>query len=75
MKKITWNSLIAVCITSVLLFMLMETTGCKTTSPLGNAVGSQPTVTDYKAAGEAVGNAGYYAYAFLKQDPKYEKYT
>ncbi len=75
MKKITWNILIAVCITSALLFMLMETTGCKTPSPLGNAVGSQLTVTDYKAAGEAVGNAGYYAYAFLKQDPKYEKYT
>lgn len=49
--------------------------GCKTVSPLGDALGSQLSVADYKAAGEAVGEAGYYAYAYLKQDAKYEKYT
>ncbi len=59
----------------VAITIAINLTGCKTTSPLGEAVGSQLTITDYKAAGEAVGNAGYYAYAFLKQDPKYEKYT
>ena len=50
-------------------------TSCTTTSPLGQAVGSQLTISDYKAAGEAVGEAGYYAYSFLKQDKKYERYT
>lgn len=50
-------------------------TSCTTTSPLGQAVGSSLTVTDYKLAGQAVGEAGYYAYSFLKQDPKYAKYT
>jgi hypothetical protein len=50
-------------------------TGCTTASPLGQAAGSSLTVTDYKLAGQAVGEASYYAYSFLKQNPKYVKYT
>lgn len=49
--------------------------GCKSTSALVPAVGSNLTIADHKAAGEAVGEAGYYAYAYLKQDNKYAKYT
>ena len=49
--------------------------GCKSTSPLASSLGSNLQVSDYKAAGEAVGEAGYYSYAFLKQDAKYAKYT
>ena len=51
------------------------TSGCKSTSVLGSSLGNNLTVADYKAAGEAVGEAGYYAYAYLKQDAKYAKYT
>ena len=74
MKSKVFNYILAVALTGIVVF---STTwmGCKTASPLGDALGSSLTVTDYKAAGEAVGEAGYYAYAYLKQDAKYEKYT
>ncbi len=49
---------------------------CGTTkTPLKDALGNTLAVTDYKLAGEAVGEAGYYAYCDLKQDAKYDKYT
>lgn len=51
------------------------TSGCKSTSVLGSSLGNNLNIADYKAAGEAVGEAGYYAYAYLKQDAKYAKYT
>lgn len=49
--------------------------GCKSTSPLAGSLGNTLQVSDYRASGEAVGEAGYYAYSFLKQDAKYAKYT
>ncbi len=76
MKKINFfNILMIGCLLTVMLFSLLNVTGCKSTSPLGNAVGSQLAITDYKLAGQAVGEAGYYAYAYLKQDEKYATYT
>lgn len=70
MKKTTiilMAALLAVTITTF--------TGCQSTSTLVKPLGNTFTVADYKAAGEAVGEAGYYAYAYLKQDAKYAKYT
>lgn len=62
-------------LTATLCVAIAAMTGCKSTSVLGKTVGTTLTVQDYKAAGEAVGEAGYYAYAYLKQDNKYAKYT
>lgn len=62
-------------ISALLSLVAFACVGCSTTSPLGNAVGNSLTVGDYKLAGQAVGEAGYYAYSFLKQDLKYVKYT
>ena len=75
MKKNNAFALILIGTMLCLIAASLTWTGCTTTSPLGQAVGSQLTITDYKAAGEAVGEAGYYAYSFLKQDKKYERYT
>ena len=74
MKKklnLIFTTMLMVTIASLPLF----TSGCKSTSVLGSSLGNNLNVQDYKAAGEAVGEAGYYAYAYLKQDGKYAKYT
>lgn len=74
MKKklnLIFTTILMVTIAALPLF----TSGCKSTSVLGSSLGNNLTVADYKAAGEAVGEAGYYAYAYLKQDAKYAKYT
>lgn len=74
MKKklnLIFTTILMVTIASLPLF----TGGCKSTSVLGSSLGNNLTIADYKAAGEAVGEAGYYAYAYLKQDKKYAKYT
>lgn len=62
-------------LTATLCVAIAAMTGCKSTSVLGKTVGETLTVQDYRAAGEAVGESGYYAYAYLKQDKKYAKYT
>ena len=74
MKKNTF-ALILIGTMLCLIAASLTWTGCTTASPLGQAVDPALTVTDYKLAGQAVGEAGYYAYSFLKQDPKYVKYT
>ena len=74
MKKklnLIFATILMVTIASLPLF----TGGCKSTSVLGSSLGNNLNIADYKAAGEAVGEAGYYAYAYLKQDKKYAKYT
>lgn len=74
MKKklnLIFTTMLMVTIAALPLF----TGGCKSTSVLGSSLGNNLNVQDYKAAGEAVGEAGYYAYAYLKQDAKYAKYT
>jgi hypothetical protein len=74
MKKklnLIFTTMLMVTIAALPLF----TSGCKSTSVLGSSLGNNLNVQDYKAAGEAVGEAGYYAYAYLKQDAKYAKYT
>ena len=74
MKKklnLIFTTMLMVTIAALPLF----TSGCKSTSVLGSSLGNNLNVQDYKAAGEAVGEAGYYAYAYLKQDGKYAKYT
>ena len=74
MKKklnLIFTTMLMVTIAALPLF----TGGCKSTSVLGSSLGNNLNVQDYKAAGEAVGEAGYYAYAYLKQDGKYAKYT
>ena len=74
MKKnlnLIFTTILMVTIASLPLF----TGGCKSTSVLGSSLGNNLNIADYKAAGEAVGEAGYYAYAYLKQDAKYSKYT
>ena len=73
MKKklnLIFTTMLMVTIASLPLF----TSGCKSTSVLGSSLGNNLNIADYKAAGEAVGEAGYYAYAYLKQDGKYSKY-
>lgn len=70
MKKMTTIIMAALLAVTIATF-----TGCKSTSNLVKPLGNTFTVADYKAAGEAVGEAGYYAYAYLKQDAKYAKYT
>lgn len=47
-------------------------TGCKTT-PLKDALGNTLTSQDIQTYGEVVGEAGYYAYAFYKNNPKHTK--
>lgn len=74
MKKklnLIFTTMLMVTIAALPLF----TGGCKSTSVLGSSLGNNLNIADYKAAGEAVGEAGYYAYAYLKQDAKYAKYT
>ena len=74
MKKklnLIFTTILMVTIAALPLF----TSGCKSTSVLGSSLGNNLNIADYKAAGEAVGEAGYYAYAYLKQDAKYAKYT
>lgn len=70
-----FNIILIAVLAAITAFSVIDMTGCTTASPLGQAVGSSLTVTDYKLAGQAVGEAGYYAYSFLKQDPKYVEYT
>lgn len=72
MKEKIFNFILVSALLSLATFACI---GCSTTSTLGNAVGNSLTVGDYKLAGQAVGEAGYYAYAFLKQDLKYATYT
>ena len=74
-KTIIFNSILMAMLFALLAFSVVDMSGCTTASPLGQAVGSSLTVTDYKLAGQAVGEAGHYAYSFLKQDPKYATYT
>ena len=76
MKKLhLFNIILLGCLVALIAFSVMFTHGCTTPSPLGQAVGSSLSITDYKLAGKAVGESGYYAYSFLKQDPKYATYT
>lgn len=76
MKKTNiFNIILIAVLMAITAFSVIDMTGCTTTSPLGQAVGSSLTVTDYKLTGQAVGEASYYAYSFLKQDQKYAKYT
>ena len=76
MKKTKiFNIILIAVLVAITAFSVIDMTGCTTASPLGQAVGSSLTVTDYKLAGQAIGEAGYYAYAYLKQDAKYAKYT
>lgn len=66
------NKVFYLLLVACLMFVI---TGCKSTSTLVKPLGDNLKIADYKAAGEAVGEAGYYAYAYLKQDGKYAKYT
>ena len=47
-------------------------TGCAST-PLKDALGNTLTTQDIQTYGEVVGEAGYYAYSFYKNNPKYAK--
>ena len=76
MKKTNiFNIILIAVLAAITAFSVIDMTSCTTASPLGQAVGSSLTVTDYKLTGQAVGEASYYAYSFLKQDQKYAKYT
>lgn len=47
--------------------------GCTTATPLKDALGNTLTTQDIQTYGEVIGEAGYYAYSFYKNNPKYTK--
>ena len=60
---------------ALLIVVMINTVGCKTTTPLTDAFGKELNIGDVKIAGEGLGEGMYLAYKFLEQDKKYDTYT
>lgn len=57
---------------ALLIGLSVVETGCAST-PLKDAIGNTLSTSDIQTYGEVVGEAGYYAYCYYKNNPKYAK--
>lgn len=71
MKNKLERTLTILCLAALIVSSCLWT-GC-TSTPLKDALGNTLTTQDIQTYGEVVGEAGYYAYSFYKNNPKYTK--
>ena len=70
-KKNIFNLILTGCLLAVMAFSMIDMTGCTTTTPLKDALGSTLTKTDIQTYGRTIGKAGYYVYSFYANNEKY----
>lgn len=71
MKKNTFfNIVLSATLLSILAFSIIGG-GCKTATPLKDALGQTLSTADIQTYGRTIGNAGYYVYSFYRNNPKY----
>lgn len=58
---------------ALLIVVMINMVGCKTATPLKDALGNTLTTQDLQTYGKLVGESGYYVYAYYKNNPKYVK--
>lgn len=58
---------------ALLIVVMINMVGCKTATPLTDALGNTLTTQDLQTYGKLVGESGYYVYSYYKNNPKYAK--
>lgn len=58
---------------ALLIVVMINMVGCKTATPLKDALGNTLTTQDLQTYGKLVGESGYYVYAYYKNNSKYAK--
>ena len=66
-------ALLGVMVFSVLVVVSFMSGGCKTATPLTDALGNTMSTTDIQTYGLVVGETGYYVFKYYENNPKYAK--